>query len=47
MELRRAGYTVIFVILLCGLSIRGSDAKRTAETLVRNGGSQEPDEEMV
>jgi hypothetical protein len=46
MGLRKAGYAVVFVIFLCGLSIGGSDA-RTAETLVRNGGSQETDERLV
>ena len=50
MELRRAGYAVIFMSLLCKLAIGGSDAKRrTMDTFFSNGDSSKTHEqdEMV
>ncbi|XP_035551030.1 formin-like protein 3 [Juglans regia] len=44
MELRRAGYAAVIVILLSALSIRGSEVKRKlAETVISNGDSTETD----
>lgn len=38
MELRRAGYAVVFVILLCALAIGSSvRKKKVAETFFNNG----------
>lgn len=48
MGLRGAGYAVVFVILLCTLSIRGSDVKKKiALTFFTNGDSSETDGKMV
>ncbi|XP_041002382.1 formin-like protein 3 isoform X1 [Juglans microcarpa x Juglans regia] len=49
MGLRRAGYAVVFVILLCILSIRGSDVKirEIAVTFFSNADSPETDGNMV
>ncbi|KAG2717105.1 hypothetical protein I3760_03G157600 [Carya illinoinensis] len=48
MGLRRAGYAVVFVILLFTLSIRGSDVEREiAVTFFSNGDSPETDGNMV
>lgn len=44
MELRRAGYAAVIVILLSALSIRGEEVKRKlAETVISNGDSTETD----
>lgn len=49
MELRRAGYAVAFMILLCVLQIGVSDAKRKiTETIYSDGGCPESiDADMV
>lgn len=44
MELRKAGYAAVIVILLSALSIRGSEVKRKlAKTVISNGASPETD----
>ena len=48
MELRRAGYAVVFVSLLCALAIGGSDTKRkNMESVFSNDGSSETQDDMV